>query len=99
MSHIVLINSERDQVESHKVDADTFLKVYDLLHPSRDIKTDLSFGAASRVGEISEGMRAAVANSEPMEPVADVQPTPRGVEKPVSDDTAFAASLAALLAG
>lgn len=108
MSHIILINSKLDQVETHKVDSDTFLEVYGLLHQNFGKATDgLSFGAASRVEEVADAMR----NSEPAEEteLEELEELPPALEEyypkpdpepestpPTRDDKAFTDSLAAL---
>lgn len=72
MAHIILINPELDQVETHKVDSDTFLKVYDLLHPkAEDITEGLAFGAAARAPELMEAVGLAVADNRTVHPASD----------------------------
>ena len=68
MAHIILMNPELDQVETHKVDTETFLKVYDLLHPKvEDITEGMTFGQAQRAPEIMAEVLPAA--SDPIEDI------------------------------
>ena len=72
MSHIILINAERDQVETHQVDADLFLKVWDLLHQTKadDVLDGLAFGAAAAMPAV----KAAIEERDTYHPASDPQP-------------------------
>ena len=72
MAHIILVNPELDQVETHKVDTETFLKVYDLLHPKvEDITSGMTFGQAQRAPEIMAAVGLAIDENREKHPVSD----------------------------
>ena len=85
MAHIILVNPELDQVETHKVDVKTFLKVYDLLHPKvEDITEGMTFGQAARTPEIMEAVGLAIDENKTTHPASD----------PIEDIPAFGDAMA-----
>lgn len=105
MPHIILMNPELDQVETHKVDAARFLEVYDLLHSDKkpEVIDGLSFGAAAAVPAIQD----AIAEQDTYHPANDPAPQVDALAdalanstdsepEPVNGNAQFAASLQAL---
>ena len=77
MAHIILVNPKLDQVETHKVDPETFAKVWDILHEGKNLEGK-SFGTQQAINRVekelpkADAMADALANSSYDEPEIEV---------------------------
>ena len=58
-SHIILISPDKESIETHAVDWDLFLEVWDLLHAHKrkGVSSGLSFEANKKLNTVIEGAK------------------------------------------
>ena len=57
-NHVVLINHEQGQIETHAVTHDEFVQVWDLLHKHKTNTETLSYGAKQQVEPVQQARGA-----------------------------------------